>query len=279
MGRSVIAPNAATGGAPHAAATERSDEITEAVKESMRASTAASDAMRAESRREVPATRTDSLDPKYAKALPARGKERPMLSSRQKKDLNKSKVTWMENQPPTRMDRARGALNDPRRLEAVNVALRSVVGRKSGLDVATRRHVAALDRSISEFEANNRREHVVYAQLNAPFDHGASREALQRRLNAMAESKGSFTFDGYIPATHSLGNVADSPEVVMEIRTRSGAYVGTSDSTPDANHIIGRGRTLRVESVQSAPFKRPDGSTGQRLVVQMTDISDQPQNA
>ena len=61
----------------------------------------------------------------------------------------------------------------------------------------------------------------------------------------------------------------------MEIRTTSGAYLGTSDTTPDANHIIGRGRVLRPVSVQEAEFTRPDGSQGKRMVVQMEDVTPQ----
>ena len=83
----------------------------------------------------------------------------------------------------------------------------------------------------------------------------------------------TLTFDSYIPASHSIGTLRDSPDIVMEIRTKSGAYLGTSDTTPDASHLVGRGRVLRPVSVHEASFVRPDGTRGTRTVVQMDDVT------
>ena len=59
----------------------------------------------------------------------------------------------------------------------------------------------------------------------------------------------------------------------MEIRTKSGAYLGTSDTTPDASHLVGRGRVLRPVSVHEVSYVKPDNTRGTRTVVQMDDVT------
>jgi hypothetical protein len=161
-------------------------------------------------------------------------------------------------------------------LEDVNTALRSTTGRRSDLPPALNRRVSQVDRAIQAYETNNERTHIVYAVLRAPRDHGSSRAAVRRRLEQMSRrtDNDGMTVDGYIPATHSLGTISDGRDVVMEIRTTSGAYLGTSDTHPDASHILGRGRRLRPVGVAEVTYTRPDGTTGTRTVVQMQDITD-----
>ena len=163
-------------------------------------------------------------------------------------------------------------------LEGINRQLAAVTGLRSRLTPAAKRRIEAVDRAIQDFEVHNNRQHLVYATLLAPKNNDKDRAKLRGVLRSMAERpddpRAAMTFDGYIPATHSLGNIGDGDDVVMEIQTRSGAYLGSSDSLPDADHIVGRGRTLKPVGVRQVEVVKPDGSTGTRWVVQMTDVTD-----
>lgn len=231
----------------------------------------------ADARSEVPRTRTDSINPRKSRRLPSPSAERQMLSSNMKKEHNKTKRGWVEEMPKSHYQAMKRTMSNRQMLEGLNRELNGVVGMRSELPPATQRRVREIDRSIQSFEAQNEREHVVYTTLKSPKDHGNSRNALRRRLETMSESQDSessgITFDSYIPASHSIGTLSDGPDMVMEIRTKSGAYLGTSDTTPDASHLVGRGRVLRPVSVHEASFVKPDGSRGSRTVVQMDDVT------
>lgn len=230
----------------------------------------------AAARREVPRTITDAANPRMNRSFAGESAERPMLSSNMQKSLNVAKRAWSNDLPKTRHASMTRTAGNQEMMEGVNSALRAQTGMRSKLTPALRRRVSELDRSIQDFERQNQRQHIVYATLRAPKNHGNSRAAVNRSLERLAESdsdKATLTFDGYIPATHSLGNINDGPDIVMEIRTRSGAYLGSSDTTPNSDHIVGRGRVLRPVSVQSVSYVKPDGSRGTRKVVQMDDVT------
>lgn len=262
--------------------TESAEREREDIREDARASAGAlrenMSERTADARSEVPRARTDSINPRKSRSLPSPSTERQMLSSNRKKEYNKGKRAWVEQMPKSHYQAMKRTMSNRQMLEGVNRELNGVVGMRTDLPPATQRRVREIDRSIQSFESRNEREHVVYTTLKPPKEHGNSRNALRRRLEAMTENEegsenSTITFDSYIPASHSLGTVRDSPDIVMEVRTKSGAYLGTSDTTPDASHLMGRGRVLRPVSVHDASFVKPDGTRGTRTVVQMDDVT------
>lgn len=232
----------------------------------------------ADARRETPRMRTDSANPRKARSFPSATDPRPSLSSRRKKEYSSTKREWVQHLPGSRRRVVNALTSDRQNWEDTNSMLRAVNGTRSELDPRVEKFVSTTDRAIQDFERTNEREHLVYAVMRPPRDHGNSRNALMRHLRSRAEDAESepFTYDSYIPADHTMGNVDPGRNgVVMEIRTRSGAYLGTSDSTPDASHIIGRGRDLRVVGVQeNVPYEDSDGTIRYRTVVQMDDVTD-----
>lgn len=229
----------------------------------------------AEAHREVPALNEDSINPRMDRQLPGPGVVRQPLSHHMKKDYNKSKESVIRRMSKTRYERVERMISDRTRFNETNEALTEALGRQSELRENTRRFVQSMDRACSTYEAENQRTHILYTTLEAPYDHGASRAALRRRLEEMIGEEGAhLSFDGYIPATHSLAEVPESREIVLEIRTRSGMYIGKSDSLPDANHLIGRGRKFAPvgQGFQEVEFVRPDGTRDSRLVYQIEDI-------
>lgn len=284
MARNAVNPNVDSPASEHTRRAEWSDLTSDREREDIRGeargSAAALDdtlSMReADARREVPRLRTDAANPNKDRRLPAPSAVRGMLSSNMKKDLNKSKKNWVGDLPKTRLNAMERTMSNREHLETVNRGLNRHVGMKSELPPAVRKRVENVDRAIQNFEQKNERQHVVYATLQAPREHGNSRNALRRRLAAMSEDstrEPTLTFDSYIPASHSLGNLSEGPDIVMEIRTRSGAYLGTSDTTPNADHLVGRGRVLRPTGVHEVTYVKPDGSRGERWVVQMEDVT------
>lgn len=284
--RNGVNPNVDSPPEPHTRKTDWSSITEEEERANVRAeaSTAAAaldeimSTREADARREVPRLRMDAANPNKNRSFPGPAQVRSMLSSNMKKDYSKHKRGWVDGLPKVRRNAVQRVMSDRDSLEGVNRALHQVVSQRSELPTNVRRRVEATDRAIQDFERTNERQHVVYATLQAPKAHGNSRTALRSRLMAMSTMAGSedaqgLTFDGYIPATHSLGNVTDGPDIVMEIRTRSGAYLGSSDTTLNADHVVGRGRVLQPVGVHEVPYVMPDGSRSTRWVVQMDDVT------
>lgn len=288
-GRSALNPNAEATPGDYSRSSEWSSTEAEADRQDIRSDAAAGAAAlgetvterEADARREVPRMIDTAANPRMNRSFPSPSAERPMLSSNRKKSYNKAKVEWDSNLPKTRHTSMSRTVGNPERLEGVNNALHQVVGMRSELPPGVRRRVSEIDRSIQDYEAQNPRQHIIYATLRAPSDTKGSRDAVQRELSLMSQrpeseepnQENSLTFDGYIPSTHSMGNIPDGDDIVMEIRTRSGAYLGSSDTTPNADHLVGRGRVLRPVGVQTVEYVKPDGTRGSRRVVQMDDIT------
>lgn len=229
-----------------------------------------------DARREVPRLRDDAVRPRKMRKLPGSDQQRRMLSSNMKKEYSHTKRAWETKLPKTRRRALDGTMRDSASLEGLNRALRGSHGTKSELPSAVQKRADAVDRTIQDYERTNERQHIVYTTLRAPKDHGNSRNAVLRRLSEMGDSPDSrpLTFDGYVPATHSLGNIENDKDIVLEMRTKSGAYLGTSDTTPNADHIVNRGRSFQVVGAHEATYVKPDGSTGTRTVVQVDDVTD-----
>lgn len=229
-----------------------------------------------DARREVPRLRDDAVRPRKMRKLPNEDQPRRMLSSNMKKEYSQTKRAWETKLPKTRRRALDNTMRDTASLEGLNRALRGTHGTKSELPPAVQRRAEAVDRAIQDYERTNERQHIVYTTLRAPKDHGNSRNAVLRRLNEMGQDSESrpLTFDGYVPATHSLGNITNDKDIVLEMRTKSGAYLGTSDTTPNADHIVNRGRSFQVVGTHEATYVKPDGTTGTRTVVQVDDVTD-----
>lgn len=283
--RNKLGPNAPTPPAvPHSAQSEWEGEGAAAEAEADRTlnrtdADALDDTMtmqESDARREVPRLRDDAVRPRKMRKFAAPDQQRRMLSSNMKKEYSQTKRAWETKLPKTRRRALDGTMRDSASLEGLNRALRGTHGTKSELPSAVQKRADSVDRTIQDYERTNERQHIVYTTLRAPKDHGNSRNAVLRRLSEMSESPDSqpLTFDGYVPATHSLGNIENDKDIVLEMRTKSGAYLGTSDTTPNADHIVNRGRSFQVVGSHEVSYVKPDGSSGARTVVQVDDVTD-----
>lgn len=294
---SIVGEKGRDADAAFARQSERRSESAEREREDIREDARVGDAARreqmtpagADRRAEVPRTRTDAANPNMDREFPSPSATRQRLSSNMKKSLNRHKRTVQEEMPSTRYEAMNRAIGNRQVLGRLNQRLHDTVGMRSDLRPAERRRVNEIDNSIRDFEVGNERQHIVYSTLTSPKAHGNSRNALRATLRNMASredpepgstlsqtpsSQTTMTFDGYIPATHTLGEVPESDDIVMEIRTRSGMYLGTSDTRHEADHLVGRGRVLRPRGVREVSYVRRDGSQGRRWIVQMDDVTE-----
>lgn len=292
-GRNKLGPNAAVGtpqgresqaewvDAPDAAEAE-------AVRAAARTDAAGLDdsstMSEADARREVPRLRTDSANARMTVDFVAADAVRPALTSRRQKSLNKTKTTQYQTLPRAQRAQLTSAtkniVQSADDLEKLNRTVRNVHGNRFDIeDSRVRQRVERLDRAIQAYERHNEREHLVYSTMRAPKPHGNSLNATLAHLRRDAGDPEAepLTFDGYIPSSHAPSAVdADQHSVVLEIKTRSGQYLGGSDSHPEnADHLVARGRSFKVVGVQeNVPYEKPDGTRGiHRHVVQLEDVT------
>jgi hypothetical protein len=60
---------------------------------------------------------------------------------------------------------------------------------------------------------------------------------------------------------------------VFEIETDRGMYLGRSDKVDDTAHLLPRGMRFEVVSAGQGRYRRPDGTIGRRMIVQLRDIT------
>lgn len=216
--------------------------------------------------------------PRMQRTLPAAGQVRAPLSSRQRKARSSAKRAVQDRLPDTQHAAVHELLGRAERWQAVNDALSEETGDAQALPDATRTHVQRVDRAIQAYERANDRGHVVYSNVRMP--PSINRSNLEPFLANNFKRGQVLEFDRFTAGAHTLHELELSPDApdaqrtaVFEIQTRRGMYVGRSDSVDDTAHLLPRGLRLRVAGVHSATYRRPDGSTGQRQVIQLTDVS------
>jgi len=233
----------------------------------------------ADAARVTPRTIEEAANPNMSRALPDSDTIRKRMTSRRKKDLARQKGAWIGALPKTRFGAVKAVTEKAERLEDLNQLLVRTTGNPHDPSVppGAQRAIRQLDLAIQDQERVNEREHLVYAPAYAPFEAGSSREAYLRRIQDAIDEDSSLEFDRYIVADHSMANLEDDhgAEIAFEIKTRSGAYLGSSDTLPDATHLLPRGRVLKPTGIQrDVPYIKADGSTGYwGRVVQFEDIT------
>lgn len=218
-------------------------------------------------------TNADLRHERMERKLPPAGVVRQPISSRQRKARSIAKRTAQAKLSRTQYGAMQGLLTDDG-WQATGDALSDVAGDAQLLDPDQLRNVQRIDRAIQAFERGNDRGHVVYANVEMPWYINSSNVVgyVEKNLPAGRE----VAFDRYTAGAHCMHEVEPDPEranrtVVMEIQTRRGMYLGGSDSVDRTGHLLPRGMRMRIAGSHTATYQRPDGSTAQRVVLQMTD--------
>lgn len=211
--------------------------------------------------------------PRMERALPQPGEVRRPLSSRQRKDRSITKRAAQDRLSGAQHQAVSSLLTDSGWRDTGD-ALSDVVGDAQMLTPAQLRHVQRIDRAIQEYERSNERGHVVYTNVELPPYINSSNVEGYVKNNLPAGRH--VTFDRYTAGAHCMHEVEPDQgqarhTVVMEIQTRRGMYLGGSDSVDRTGHLLPRGIRLQVTGSHIATYQRPDGATGERLVLQMID--------
>jgi hypothetical protein len=204
------------------------------------------------------------------RVLPVAIELRKSLSARQRNVRSATKRA-VERTVPRAQHRAMASLiGDPENWKRTNDALSDVNGDVVRLDDDQRRQIQRVDRAIQRYERHSGRGHLVYTVVSLP-----AVVAHPAELPDTLSPGSVVAFDRFTGARHSLHELDSHSyptNVVFEIQTTRGLYLGTSDKGDDTSHLLPRGTRYRVVGSHFAPYERPGQPIGERLVVQLEDI-------
>ena len=229
----------------------------------------------------VPRTITDNVSPRSRTRFKDASEVRA-ASNYSRRTLSRDRNTAFAESSAARSRSLAGLRDEGRRAAKVgelNEALRVAGGDPDGLPSNLRSRQEDIDRTIRTAETANTREHTVYVAADMsglPGDTPDEKIASARTL--IEDSQGAYPVNGYMFGAHDMSEAVneDNPsELVMEVKTASGVYLGNSDGgIHNTTHLVGRNRYLKPVGIQEGvPYERPDGTRGTRTVIQMVDVT------
>lgn len=213
-------------------------------------------------------------DPRMERTLPEPDAIRLPISARQRSARSVTKRVVQDALPATQFTALDQLVTDPGHWRRTNDALSDAAGDVQQLDDTQIARVQRVDRAIMAYERSSNRSHVVYCNVQMPAAiNAANLEGFSRNV---FKPGSEIAFDRFTAGAHNLHQIERSDRdadrtAVFEIQTRRGAYLGRSTSSDNTSHLLPRGLQLRVVGTHSARYTRPDGTTGRRRVIQLTD--------
>lgn len=223
--------------------------------------------------RAFPRARVPEVDKRKHRPLPIPDSVRLPPSSRQRKARSIHKRISQDQLPAVGYKSVSQLITEPENWNEVGVALSTARGDAQLLDDKIRVHVQRVDRAIQTAEQNNDRGHVVYCAVTIPHELPCEAKDLPSTLQPGAR----LDFDRFTMTTHAiheLDPILGEREVVFEMETNRGMYLGRSDSLDDTSHLLPRGMQWEVASTHQGRYRRLDGSTGRHTVVQLRDVTE-----
>lgn len=224
--------------------------------------------------RAFPRSAVAPIPARRRRGLPIPDQIRTPLSARQRNARSRAKRSAQDRLTRSGHREMSRLVSDSDRWTSTGRALTDVAGDAQHLDDAVRARVQRVDRAIRTAEQHNDREHIVYVAVQVPHHPGSSAPASvvpgSLREGAVIE------FDRFTMTTHTvhqLESTMDEGDVVLEIATSRGMYLGRSDKVDDTAHLLPRGLRFEVVSAGEGRFRRPDGTVGRRTVVQLVDVT------
>lgn len=223
--------------------------------------------------RAYPRSTVSQVNDRKRRSLPIPDAIRLPPSSRQRKARSVSKHRAQSNLPRVQYKAMSGLISDPDTWISVGTALTEVGGDAQLLDDRARAHVQRIDRAIQAAERENDRGHVVYCAVSLP--HEQPEEA--KNLPDTLQPGSRIEFDRYTMTTHAiheLDPVIGEQEVIFEMETARGMYLGRSDGGDDTAHLLPRGMQWEVVSSHDGRYRRPDNTYGRCRIVQLRDAGE-----
>jgi len=216
----------------------------------------------------------DVPDPRMERTLPTPDQVRMPMSARQRSARAVTKRAVQDRLPSTQYTAMNRMVTDDAQWRSVNDAVSDAAGDVQQLEDFQIAQIQRVDRSIMAYERANDRGHVVYCNVQMPSAVNASN--LSGFLRNTFRPGSAIAFDRFTMGAHTMHEIErDDPDAqrtaVFEIQTRRGAYLGRSTSLDDTAHLLPRGPQYQIVGTHTATYQRPDGSTGRREVIQITD--------
>jgi len=216
----------------------------------------------------------DVPDPRMERTLPTPDQVRMPMSARQRSARAVTKRAVQDRLPSTQYTAMNRMVTDDAQWRSVNDAVSDAAGDVQQLEDFQIAQIQRVDRSIMAYERANDRGHVVYCNVQMPSAVNASN--LSGFLRNTFRPGSAIAFDRFTMGAHTMHEIErDDPDAqrtaVFEIQTLRGAYLGRSTSLDDTAHLLPRGPQYQIVGTHTATYQRPDGSTGRREVIQITD--------
>jgi hypothetical protein len=224
--------------------------------------------------RAFPRATVPEVSDRKSRDLPIPDSIRQPPSSRQRKVRSVNKHKAQSQLPKVGYTAVQTLVSDPDRWNTVGEALSKARGDAQQLDEKMRSQVQRVDRAIQTAERFNDRGHILYCAVTLP--HQVPQQA--SNLPATLHPGSRLDFDRHTMATHAaheLDVTLGERDVVFEIETGRGMYLGRSDTVDDTAHLLPRGMRFEVVSAGEGRYRRPDGSIGRRMIVQLRDITEE----
>ncbi|RYD13991.1 MAG: hypothetical protein EOP90_15705 [Lysobacteraceae bacterium] len=224
--------------------------------------------------RAFPRATVPEVSERKRRELPIPDSIRQPPSSRQRKVRSVNKRKAQSQLPKVGYTAVQGLVSDPDRWKSVGEALSKARGDAQQLDEKIRSQVQRVDRAIQTAERFNDRGHILYCAVTLP--HAVPQEAAN--LPSTLQPGARLDFDRHTMATHAAHELDDTlvdRDVVFEIETGRGMYLGRSDTVDDTAHLLPRGMRFEVVSAGEGRYRRPDGSIGRRMIVQLRDVTEE----
>lgn len=206
--------------------------------------------------------------------IPREEEPRVPLSSRQKKARSKAKHQVRRGMREAQLRAQWELTHDPGHWGQINDQLSDAAGDLGTLSEGEQQRVRRVDRSIQAYERQNDRGHVLYCNVAMP---GAINHTnLESFVDTQFEVGEAVEFDRYTMTTHQLHELHADPSgrtAVFEIQSRRGAYLGKADRSDDTAHLLPRAMRLQIVGVRRLRHQGPDGRVGERVVIQLRDIT------
>ncbi|MDO5500091.1 MAG: hypothetical protein Q4F67_10490 [Propionibacteriaceae bacterium] len=217
----------------------------------------------------------DLRHPAMARKLPIPDSRRRPISARQKNARSKLKREVQQHMSKAQYEEFARLLDSPEAWTALNDELSDCIGNAQELSETSRRRTRRIDRGIQGFETGCGREHLLYARVQLP-PYVPQEKALEYVRQRFAAGD-KLEFDRYTLATHQMHEheqftQGEGVSILLEIETKRGMYLGGSDGRDDTSHLLPRALLTAVAAEPHlATYRRPDGSGGSAIVVQIRD--------
>lgn len=223
--------------------------------------------------RAFPRSATGEVPVRRRRELPIPDAIRVPISAWQRNARSRAKNTAQTQLPAIGYAAVRSLISDQLRWDDTGAALSAAVGDAQQLDDSTRKFVQRIDRAIRTAETGNDRSHVLYCAARLPHPVPDAAADLPTELHPGS----AVVFDRFTLTAHDLHQLdphLGGDDVIFEIATARGMYLGRSDKIDDTTHLLPRALRFDVVSAGEGRYRRPDGTIGRRMIVQLRDTTE-----